>query len=242
MKKREAKVLFLIISGLLLLIPLCAQDSGAANGNGQEEEQTVEELFLQSIEMRIVGEQAFAEERAMKLTALENLEAMIDDGKIGENDEEAHYILERLSREGIGVQLVEGRRVVNNYPEVRRRSAELLGRMGGSLARDSLINILISDPEPMVMAEAAYALGEIGDNESQQATQALAYSVLNQNIMTPDNNFAFAAILAFEKLMESDAGLQDPNAFRALIRISQGNYIRTVRKKADEVLQKMAGY
>jgi hypothetical protein len=242
MKKRVAKVVFLIICGFLLLLPLCAQDSGAANGNAQNEEQTVEELFLQSIEMRIVGEQAFAEERAMKLTALDNLEAMIDDGKVGENDEEAHYILERLSREGIGVQLVEGRRVVNNYPEVRRRSAELLGRMGGTLARDSLINVLISDPEPMVMAEAAYALGGIGDNENQQVTQALAFSILNQNIMTPDNNFAFAAILAFEKLMDSEAGLQDRNAFRALIRISQGNYIHTVRKKADEVLQKMAGY
>ena len=244
MKKRGTTLLYLVTAALLFVSPLAAQnDQGATdveNENGNET--TVEELFLESVEMRIIGEQAFSDTRDMKLTALNNLEDMIEEGKITENDREVHYILERLSNEGIGVQLREGKRLVNNYPEVRRRAAKLLGQMGGDQAKDSLINILISDPEPMVLAEAAYALGEIGDNENQQVTQALSYSILDQNIMTPDNNFAFAALLAFEKLAESNGGLQDPSAFRALIRISQGNYIRTVRKKADQVLEKLAEY
>ena len=236
MKKRGITSAVLIAIVLVCAFPLAAQ-----NQQGQGET-TVEELFLESIEMRIIGEQAFSEEREMKLTALDNLEGMIEEGEVGPNDQEAHYILERLANQGIGVELVQGKTVVNNFPEVRRRAAKLLGQMGGSQAQATLINILIGDPEPMVLAEAAYALGEIGNNENQQATQAIAYGILNQDIMTPDNNFAFAALLAFEKIAEANGGLQDPNAFRALIRISQGNYIRTVRRKADQVLQTLAEY
>lgn len=247
MKKRMSLLTFLLIGTLLCSMPLFGQESGESgseggnNGSG-EGETTVEELFLESVEMKVVGEQAFSEERSMKITALDNLEDMIEEGKVSAGNTEAHYILERLSEQGVGVEIQEQGRVVNNYPEIRRRSAKLLGKMGGEQAKDSLINILLSDPEPMVLAESAYALGEIGDNENQQVTQALSNAILNEPIMTPDNNFAYAAVLSFEKLAEANGGLTDPSVFRALIRISQGNYINTVQKKADKVLEKLAQY
>jgi hypothetical protein len=49
-------------------------------------------------------------------------------------------------------------------------------------------------------------------------------------------------LLAFEKIAEANGGIQDPSAFRALVRIRSGNYIPTVRDKAKEVMQTLAEY
>lgn len=210
--------------------------------SGDEGEKTVEDIFLQSVELKIIGELAFSEDRDMKIDALDSLEEMLEDGKISEGDEEVHFILDSLSLEGTGAQFRENGRLVNNYPEIRRRSCELLGKVGGVNAKDSLINVLLNDDEPMVKAEAAYALGELGYNENGQVTEALSYSILNDDILTPDNNFAFASLLAFEKLIDSNSeNAQGAAVYRALVRISSGNYIRPVKQKAKEVIKKLQG-
>jgi hypothetical protein len=46
-------------------------------------------------------------------------------------------------------------------------------------------------------------------------------------------------VLAFEKLARATGGLKDPAAFRALVKISQGNYLATVKAKALAVLEAM---
>jgi hypothetical protein len=58
----------------------------------------------------------------------------------------------------------------------------------------------------------------------------------------PDNNFAFASLLAFEKLAKKNNGLQDPTSFQAIVEISQGNYIRAVKEKALQVLDELKKY
>ncbi|MBT3275735.1 MAG: HEAT repeat domain-containing protein, partial [Spirochaetales bacterium] len=57
-----------------------------------------------------------------------------------------------------------------------------------------------------------------------------------------DNNFAFASLLAFEKLAASNGGLNDATAFEAIIHIAQGNYIKKVRLKAVQVLDSLRDY
>ncbi len=236
MKKKYLLTIFTI----LLLLP--ALSFAQNNSKDAKKEKTVEDLFLQSIQMTVIGEQAVSPERASKLKALDYIDDMISKGKADSNNADIHSILDYLSLTGTGVSYRENGHVVNNYPEVRRRACEELGKLGGESAKDSLINILLTEKEPMVMSEAAYALGKIGLNKNNQVSQALSYAVLNQDIMLPDNNFAFAVLLAFEKIAKANDGLRDPTVLRAIIRIQNGNYIRKVKAKAQEVIDSIESY
>ncbi len=227
---------------IIILVSLILPSFTFSQNTGTEKEKTIEELFLQSIELTVIGEMATSLSRDAKLDALAAIEDMIDSGRASSNDADLFSILQYLSMEGNGVQMRESGLLINNFPEVRRRSCEALGKLGGEIAKSSLINVLLTEQEPMVLAEAAYALGTIGINEDNQVTQALSFSILGQNLMSPDNNYAFAVLLAFEKIAESNNGITDPSAISALVRIQNGNYIKTVKRKAKSVIDKLREY
>lgn len=235
MRREIAGVLF-----VLMIFGLTVGTSAQDGGSGQE--LTIEELYLQNAEIRIIREQAISADRDMKLSALENIQSMLDEGKISSGSPEAHFVLDYLSAEGSNREVRENKRVVNYYPEVRRRAVNLLGQLGGENAKTSLVAVLSTDIEPMVMAEAAYALGQLGINDNNEVSQTIASSVLSQDVISPDNNFAYASLIAFEKLAESNNGLNDSSTFEAIIRIAQGNYIRKVRVKAVQVLDMLRNY
>lgn len=230
MKLKRAFLVALVL-GLTAACMLAAQDVGR--------EQTVEELYLEKIEMQILREQAFADDRELKMKVLDDLEASIDQGNAGSDVE---LILEFLALEGIVRTVRESNRLINYFPDVRRRAANLLGRVGGEEARNTLITVLIKDDEPMVKAEAAYALGVIGENGSNEVVQALIFSLEQDNPDQPDNNFAYAVCLSLEKIARRNNGIKDPAAFRALVRIAQGSYIRTVQNKALATLEELRQY
>jgi HEAT repeat protein len=230
-----------ILLGLIsIAVALCSAPAQERNSG----ELTIEELYLQNAEIRIIREQAITQDRDMKLMALDNIQEMLYDGKIssGTSAKEAHYILDYLAGEGLTRMVRESNRLVNYFPEVRRRAVNLLGQLGSEEAKESLLDILLTDIEPMVLAEAAYALGSIGTNDDNRTSTTIAAVLIAQDSVAPDNNFAFASLLAFEKLAETNGGLNDPLAFEAIIRVAQGNYIRSVKIKAVEVLDLLRTY
>ena len=207
-----------------------------------DDEITVEEFYLQNIEMIIIKEQASTLDRDSKLMALTNIEQMIDDGKVSSGDPEVHYILDYLAQEGIGREVTERGRMVNNMPIVRKEACTLLGELGGEDAKNTLVDIALKDNETMVLSEAVYALGKIGMNDNNQVSQTIASIILTQNTLGPDDNLAYSGLLSFEKLAEANGGLGDPLAFQAIIAIAQGNYIRPVKMKANELINKLRKY
>ncbi len=231
MKKRALSVFLILVFASLTQI-----------GYSQDRELTIEELYLQNAEIRIIREQAVSQDQDMKLLALENIQEMMDSGKLSTGAPEAHFVLDYLAGEGLSHQVRENRRLINYYPEVRRQAANLLGQLGGENSQLSLISVLYDDIEPMVKAEAAYALGQIGSNENNMVSQAIANVILLEEYALPDNNLAFASLLAFEKLAAANGGLNDSSAFEAIIRIAQGNYIKKVRLKAVQVLDSLRRY
>ncbi|AEJ61498.1 hypothetical protein Spith_1232 [Spirochaeta thermophila DSM 6578] len=212
--------------------------------HGQEaggDEATIEEYYLsQDIELRLIQDEAFSNSEELKLLALRNLERMVDEGRMSDEDA-AFAILETLATETISREVRVGNRKVNNFPEVRRQACNLLGRIGGEKAKDSLLTVVLKEEEPMVVAEAVYALGRIGLNENEEVTNVLAYRLHQENIKpVPDNNLAFSTLLSIEKLAQANDGVTNPELINAIGEvITQGNYVRMVKLKALAVLEEL---
>ncbi len=241
MKKYFFLAVFTVI--LVLFPVILFAQNGNDNQNGKKKQLTVEELYLKNIEFQIMKEKAFSGDREMKLNVLKNLEKEISEGKVGSNDLDVEFILEYLAMEGSTRKVIENKRLVNYFPEVRRRACNLLGKLGGERAKDALITVLLNDPEPMVKSEAAYALGEIGLNKNGEVVKALLFALNNQDPRKADNNFAYAVVLAIEKIAKKNGGIKDPEAYRALVKIADGqSYIRVVRNKAIQVLDELKQY
>ena len=226
-----------IAATLLLLLAATAL---GAQSSGTGRELTIEEKFLQkSIELQILREQAFAPEYDSKMIALDALAEKISKGSLGDQANDFEFILEYLAMEGTSHIVREGLRLANYYPDVRRRATELLGKVRTEQAKNALITVLLNDDEPMVKAQAAYALGELGMNKDNEVAAALVFAVDREDHTRVDNNWGYAMVLAFEKLHQKTGGIKYPGAFRALVKISQGNYLATVRQKALQVLDEM---
>jgi HEAT repeat protein len=216
--------------------------SGSQAGSPGSKEITIEELFLKSVEFQILREKAASDDREIKLSALDDLEKKIDAGLSASDAAQVEFICEYLALEGSGRISREDGRQVNNFPEVRRRAANLLGRIGTEEARNALVRVLLIDDEPMVKAEAAYALGNIGMNPNDETVQAINFAYNMEDPTQPDQNFGYAICLAIEKLAQkTPGGLKDPDAYRLLVKIAQGNYLRTVKAKALQVLDEIRG-
>lgn len=204
------------------------------------EEMSVEESYLQqSIELMIIREQSRAESRDMKFVALEYIGEAIENGNTGE---EIRQALEYLALEGSVNQTRENGRLVNNYPDVRVRAVEYLGTIGTEEAKNSLVKVLLADPEPMVLTEAVKSLGNIGINDEDQTVEAIAWIVTRFDVLNPDNLLALSALDAFEKLAKANGGIKNPAAVRIIIRIAEGPYINPVRNKARALLSTMRQY
>jgi len=233
----------ILLAAIVGFIGFAAVATLGAQSRGREP--TVEELYLRDIEYQIRREQAYSDDRELKMLVLDELEEMIEKGSVDDPDK-VQPILEFLGMEGTARRVKESNRLINYFPEVRRRAANLLGRLGGEKAKNSLITMLIVDDEPMVKAEAAYALGVVGLNDSNEAVKAILYTMEKEDPTMPDNNLAYAVCLALEKIADKNNGFEDARhsaeAARALVRIAQGNYIRTVRRKAIDTLDVLKRY
>lgn len=206
-----------------------------------ERELTVEELYLQDIEFQILSEQAFSQDQELKMGVLDVMEKMIQDGQVKDRSK-LEFVLEYLAMEGTGRRVRENAQLVNYFPEVRRRAANLLGRVGGEGAKNALISVLVIDNEPMVKAEAAYSLGMIGLNEANETVKAILFTLEQEDPSQPDNNLGYAICLALEKIARKNNGIKEAEAYRALVRIAQGPYIRTVKQKALATLNELKKY
>jgi HEAT repeat protein len=214
------------------------QNSNTSSNTNRE--MSVEESYLQeSVELMVIRETSRADSRDQKLVALEYIGDAISRGNTGE---EVRAALEYLSMEGVMNKARENGRLVNNFPDVRRKAAEYLGDLGTPEAKNTLLKIVVADPEPMVLQEAVKSLAKIGLNDNEETVNAIAWIVTRFDVLNPDNLLALSAVDAFEKIAEKNGGIKDPNAIRVLIRIAEGPYIKPVQERARQVIMDLRKY
>ena len=223
---------------LAVLAIFCVSFLNAQTNTNRE--MTVEESYLQeSIEMMIIRETARASSREQKFIAIEYIEDALGRGN---TNDEIRQTLDFLSREGRRTISREDGRVVNNFPDVRRQSARLLGVMGTPEAQKSLLEITQFENEPMVIQEAIKSLGDIGLNENNETIANIAFVMRRFHHSNPDNLMALATIDAFERIARANNGINSPEAIQTLALISEGSYIRPVQERARQLIAELRTY
>ena len=204
----------------------------------RSDELTVEQSYLQeSVELMIIREQSRADSRDMKLVALDYIGEAIERGN---RSDELRAALEYLGLEGVFNVTRENGRVLNNFPDVRKQAAAHLGSLGTPEAQKTLMKMVLTDNEPMVITEAIRSLGTIGNNDSSEATDAIVWTMNRFHVLNPDNFMALSTLEAFEKIAVASGGIKDRNVLETIFKIAEGpHYIKPVQDRARALISSL---
>lgn len=198
-------------------------------------ETSVENEYLNDMDGTVILTLAQSEEYDNKLVALQYLENSVEKGN---TSDEVVAALDQLAGEGINTQTRKNGRLMNNFPDIRRQACLLLGKVGGEHSKNTLKNIAIADNEPMVQAAAIRSLGDIGINENDEITEAVAYANLRNRVLNPTSSMAFEVLNTFEKLAgntQNKKTMVDEISHIA----ADNHYNSAVRKRALDILKNM---
>lgn len=201
----------------------------------QSKDKTVEESYLSSVEDVVITELAKSDERDNKLVALQYLESAVNEGRVTPDMVSA---LDSLAGEGITSQSRENGRLMNNYPDIRAKACELLGKVATEEAKHSLVKIALNDNEPMVLSSAVRSLGDIGINEGDEVVNTIVWANKGNRILNPTSSLALEVIIALEKLSESTEDKRE--LIQEVSKIATDyHYVTPVRTRALELLKKL---
>ncbi len=225
------------IKSLPVVVATLLVSAFSAYAEGSDSIMTVEEAYLNSVEGVIIKELATSEGRDSKMVALQYIENAIGAGRTSEDIQVA---LDSLASEGITSVVKENGRTMNNFPDVRMKACELLGKMGTTEAKDTLITVMYSDNEPAVITAAVRSLGELGYNDNDEVVEMINWITRKFDIILPTSSLALEVLNTYEKLapqVEDKSGM-----INAIIRIANNyNYVTPVRNRAYEVLKSVSG-
>lgn len=213
-------------AGLLLL-------AGAVFAQNRSSETSVEELYLSNVQDVIITELAHSQDYDNKLVALQYLEESVKDGTV---TEEQRAAMQSLAGEGITTKARTNGRLVNNFPDIRAKACDLLGKVPSKESKDTLITITTEDAEPMVVSAAVRSLGEIGMNDNDEVLAAIEFIQHKYAALNPTSSLAYDILSAYEKLAPTAI---DRNALIQSISEIAANYrfATPVRLKALNLLR-----
>jgi len=232
--KMRNKLFFLIVFVSFSFV-LFAQ--GSKKSTDDESLMTVEEAYLNSIEGVIIKEMVASDGRDSKLVALQYIQDAIDKGKISADVERA---LDSLATIGLSTVVYENGRQLNNYPDIRMKACELLGKVGTKEAMKTLVRVMYAENEPSVVSSAVHSLGELGFNDGDEAVEMVNWINRKFDVINPTSSLALEILITYEKLIPK-VGDKKP-VVEGIMRIASNySYVTPVREKALSLLKTVTG-
>ena len=207
----------------LVVANLAAQDSG-----NKRTETSADTDYLSSVEDIVIKELAGSDDRDNKLVALQYLEAAVDEGRV---TPDMMVALDQLAGEGVNTQSRTSGRLMNNFPDIRAKSCDLLAKVATEESKSILVKIALGDNEPMVITAAVRSLGEIGLNDDDDVVNTIAWISKKNAVVNPTSSLALEIVKAYEKLYDKAEDKRD--MLQALTQIATNyNFVTPVRTRA----------
>ncbi|MDY2844388.1 MAG: HEAT repeat domain-containing protein [Treponema sp.] len=224
------------VAGAMCAI-LVAATAFAQEKDASKTETSAESSYLSSVEDVVITELANSDERDNKLVALQYLEDAVNDGR---TTPDMMAALDSLAGEGIASQSRTKGRLMNNFPDIRAKACELLGKVPTEESKHSLKKVALEDNEPMVITAAIRSLGDIGMNDNDEVTKTIAWAQKKNAVLNPTSSLALEVLIAYEKLADSvqDKGemIQSVGAIA-----TDYHYVKPVRDRALALLKTLQG-
>uniref|UniRef100_UPI00388FE77D HEAT repeat domain-containing protein n=1 Tax=Treponema sp. TaxID=166 RepID=UPI00388FE77D len=182
------------------------------------EEKSAEQEYMSSVEDVVITELANSDERDNKLVALQYLEEAVENGRVSPD---MMVALDHLAGEGINTQSRTSGRLTNNYPDIRAKACDLLGKVPTEESKTSLTKIALADNEPMVITAAVRSLGEIGLNDNDDVVNTIAWANKKNAVLNPTSSLALEVLIAYEKIADK---VQDKGAMIQSVGQIAANY------------------
>lgn len=195
-------------------------------------ETSVEDEYLNDVDGIVIMSLVESDEYDNKLVAMNFLEEAVKNGNASEDVMEA---LNHLAGEGIASQTRLNGRVMNNFPDIRRRACLALGKVKTEQAKNYLVKVTVADNEPMVVAAAVSSLGEIGlDNDA--VVDAISFANRRNQILNPTSSLAYEVLEAYSKLAANTENKKI--IINSISQIAADyHYVTPVRNKALKLLK-----
>ncbi len=150
------------------------------------------------------------------------------------------FVLESLAGEGVSTQSRTNGRLMNNFPDVRAKSCDLLGEVKTEEAKTILVKTALADNEPMVVTAAVRSLGNIGINEQDEVIATIIWVQKKYATLNPTSSLALEILFAYEKLADT---VEDKTPMIESISAiaSNHNLNHTVRRQALDLLRQLTG-
>lgn len=227
------KFVCVLLAFLMLTVGVFGQ-----NAQSDNETITVEEAYLNAVEGVVIKEMLNTDGRDAKFVALQYIENAVENGRDTEYIQQA---LDSLATIGLSKTVREDGRVINNYPDVRMKACELLGKTQNPEAKRSLRRVMYLDNEPSVITAAVRALSDIGfDEDDTECLEMVNWINKKFDAVNPTSSLALEILNTYEKLAEIVK--EKKGLVEGVMRIASNyNYISPVRKRAQEVLKNISG-
>lgn len=214
--------------------------SGDGSVSSQETGSPDDLLQNRDVKADLIQGYVSSENPDRKMEALDWISRMIEEEEILGDQIRLAEQLETLALEPFLTPRREGivPNLQNDHPLVRKKTAAVLGELGGQHAVDVLVKMLELENNRDVLKDVMYSLGRIALNENMEVTRQIGTTLRSMDRKGEvDNELAYASLFAIHRITLQEIPSGDEQIYDTLLLLYNEKFNRKVHEKAREVLE-----